>query len=72
MTGSIIALLGYVDSNGLFICQDYCFAGIPYKAELPKHVIIKSQGLFESLQNRKFIAFVSGLNFGGIGETKEN
>ena len=30
-TGSIIALLGQVDRAGYFICDDFCFAGVPYK-----------------------------------------
>jgi hypothetical protein len=35
-TGSIVALLGKVDLTGFFICEDFCFAGIPYKSEVPK------------------------------------
>jgi hypothetical protein len=63
-TGSIVALLGYVDNAGLFACEDHCFAGILYRPELPKHISFKKQSLFESLENRKFVMFTSGLNFG--------
>lgn len=33
-----MALMGKVDANGYFICEDYCFAGIPFSAELPAHI----------------------------------
>lgn len=32
----------------------------------------KTQKLFENLDNRKFIAFTSGLNFGGLGNTADS
>jgi len=38
VTGSIIALLGVADKGGYFICKDFCFAGIPFKVELPTQV----------------------------------
>lgn len=65
VTGSIIALLGRADTTGIFICQDYCYAGIPYKAELPSQInTVVERGLFDQLENRRFAAFTSGLNFG--------
>jgi len=64
-----VALLGKVDSQGYFNCNDFCLAGVPFRAELPQQVnITKKQGLFDNLARRKFIAFVSGLNFGGLSE----
>lgn len=30
VTGSIIALKGIVDKNGIFDVMDYCYAGIPF------------------------------------------
>lgn len=36
VTGSIVALLGQVDQGGYFVCEDHCFAGIPFKDNLPK------------------------------------
>jgi hypothetical protein len=36
VTGSIIALLGHVDQGGYFVCEDHCFAGIPFKDNLPQ------------------------------------
>ena len=48
VTGTIIALLGRADTNGFFICQDYCYAGVPYKAELPTNVNTGiERGLFD-------------------------
>lgn len=65
VTGSIIALLGRADTTGIFICQDYCYAGIPYKPELPSAIKTEVyRDLFDQLESRKFAAFTSGLNFG--------
>lgn len=64
-TGSIVALLGTVDAQGYFICEDFCYAGIPFSAELPAHIKLgQKEGLFDNLSSRRFIAFASGLNFG--------
>jgi hypothetical protein len=38
ITGSIIALLGHADQNGFFVVKDFCYGGVPFKAELPKHI----------------------------------
>lgn len=72
VTGSIVALLGHVDQAGYFICEDHCFAGIPFKDSLPPQVSLsKKRGLFDQLGDRKFIAFASGLNFGSDDMTAE-
>ena len=79
VTGSIMALLGHADANGFFVVKDFCFAGVPYKPELPRHIklnnshestLFKSE-LLASPENRTFIAFISGLHFGGAGDLKE-
>lgn len=68
-----MALLGKVDFTGFFICEDFCFAGIPFKSEVPKQInLTKSQKLWENLESRQFIAFASGFNFGGLGDTLES
>lgn len=69
MTGSIVALRGHADLNGLFIIQDYCYAGIPYIENLPPSVktTSKKQKLYEAADmgdERDFIMLVSGLEFG--------
>lgn len=52
------------------MCRDFCYAGVPFKVELPKQIkITLKRGLFESLESRNFLAFTSGLNFGGLGDT---
>ena len=52
--------------------QDTCIAGIPFKAELPSSVELKTRELFDEglLQKgaRKFVAFASGFNFGDLGD----
>ena len=72
VTGTIMALLGVSDNQGYFRVQDTCFAGIPFKAELPPSVEIKNRPLFSDtlLQKgaRQFVAFTSGLNFGDLGD----
>jgi len=41
--------------------------------ELPKHInVTNRRGLFEQLDSRKFIAFTSGLNFGGLGDSLDS
>lgn len=73
VTGSIIALLGVADKGGYFVCKDFCFAGTPYKVELPRQVKVTLQRkLFDSISNRNFVAFTSGLNFGGRGDSAES
>jgi|LauGreDrversion4_2_1035121.scaffolds.fasta_scaffold174855_2 DNA polymerase delta subunit 2 len=50
VTGSIVALLGVADKGGYFVCKDFCFAGIPFKVELPRQIkVTLNRNLFESL-----------------------
>ena len=67
-----MALLGRADNQGYFEVRDTCFAGIPFKTELPAGVEIQERALFDDalLQHgaRKFVAFTSGLNFGDKGD----
>ena len=72
VTGSIVALLGKADSAGYFMVQDYCYSGIPFKAELAEGVdtTIKRE-LFDK-SPRNFALFFSGLNIGGIGDSEES
>ena len=68
VTGSIIALKGIVDVKGFFEVKDYCFAGIPFQS-IPRSVnIIQKRGIYEGLEGREFVAFVSGLEFGEPGD----
>ena len=65
VTGSILGLKGVVDNHGFFDVRDYCLGGIPYKASLPQQIKLDlSRGLYEDLDHREFIGFVSGLEFG--------
>ena len=72
VTGSIIAILGKADASGYFNVIDTCTAGISFKPELPRTVVLGKRALFDNdllLSNdRKFIALTSGLNFGGKGD----
>ena len=38
ITGSIIALKGKTDSAGFFSVSDHCYAGIPFKHEIPTRI----------------------------------
>jgi hypothetical protein len=60
------------------LVDDFCYAGIPFKPELPRHIKIglKPRQLFDSdllaaPQGRDFIAFTSGLHFGGEGDSSQ-
>jgi len=73
VTGSIVAFKGFADQNGFFEVKDYCFAGVPFEVPLPPHVncsikreLLDKDGLADD--NRKFLAFVSGLEFGRPAE----
>lgn len=46
VTGTIMAMLGVSDDQGYFNVKDTCMAGIPFKAELPPNVEIKTRALF--------------------------
>ena len=69
MTGSIIAFKGTADSNGMFEVEDYCYAGPAFPMPLPSQIKLnENRDLFDmnllKSKSRKFIAFVSGLEFG--------
>jgi len=77
VTGSIIALQGMADKNGFFHVIDFCTAGVPYKASIPDSVTInhnEPRALFDSEllsgNDRQFVCFVSGLEFGGLTSLK--
>ena len=68
VTGSIIALKGVVDIKGFFEVKDYSYAGIPFQS-IPRGLNLGlKRGLYEGLENREFVAFVSGLEFGEPGD----
>jgi DNA polymerase delta subunit 2 len=68
VTGSIVALKGVVDVKGFFEVKDFCFAGIPFQS-VPRGLKISlSRGLYEGLEDREFVAFISGLEFGEPGD----
>ena len=68
VTGSIVALKGIVDVKGFFEVKDFCFAGVPFQS-VPRGLNISlSRGLYEGLEGREFVAFISGLEFGEPGD----
>jgi len=70
VTGAIIALKGVVDIKGFFEVKDFCYAGIPFNMNLPRSInTATKRGLYDKLdENREFVAFVSGLEFGEPGD----
>lgn len=70
VTGAILALKGVVDIKGIFEVKDYCYAGIPFNMNLPRSInTATKRGLYDNLnENREFVAFVSGLEFGEPGD----
>jgi hypothetical protein len=72
-----VALLGSADNSGYFNVQDSCKPGVPFKADLPASVDITLQRpLFDPEMltrpsERRFVAFISGINFGGYGDALE-
>lgn len=52
VTGSILAILGVADHQGYFEVRDLCYAGIPFKSDLPPQVVGMThtkKGLFDPL-----------------------
>ena len=48
--------------------KDFCFAGVPFQS-VPRGLNISlSRGLYEGLEGREFVAFISGLEFGEPGD----
>lgn len=72
VTGSNIALKGVSDTNGFFHVEDFCYAGISFSQHLPKTVkhqreLYDAQAL--QSDQREFVGFLSGLEFGLPGDT---
>lgn len=67
-TGTVLALKGKMSTNGIFEVSDYVLPGIPPIANPTKEESkgLEDQTLFCNLENRKFVAFISGLEFGSI------
>lgn len=68
-----MGLLGIADSNGFFTVTNHCYAGIPWKSEIPKSVNVNlKRSLYDEAalkgNKREFVAFISGLEFGVPGD----
>lgn len=70
VTGTVLALKGKINTNGFFEVSDYVLPGIPPLASLEREEskISVEQELFQNLEDRKFVAFVSGLEFGNLSQ----
>ncbi|TNV79812.1 hypothetical protein FGO68_gene15306 [Halteria grandinella] len=62
VTGSIMGMKGKVDQNGLFEVEEYTYAGIN-----PEHIEKMPKSI---TSNKKYIAIVSGLEFGNQNNTE--
>lgn len=73
VTGVVIALKGRITTNGLFEVKDYTYPGVPSIESMPQidqsdYKQGENLSLFENLENREFVAFISGLEFGNMKE----
>jgi hypothetical protein len=75
VTGAVIAIKGKGNSNGLFEANDFTYPGIPSLESIPdgfdqqmEEENKEQRSLFEDLERRSFVAFVSGLEFGNSDE----
>lgn len=76
VTGTVVALKGKMDPNGLFEVTDFTYPGVPCIESMPKDyeqlVNMKDneapRSIYEDLENREFVAFVSGIEFGNNKE----
>lgn len=68
VTGTVIALKGKINTNGFFEVSDYTLPGVPPINSLRQEEVKcnEEKTLFSDLENRKFMAFVSGMEFGNI------
>ena len=68
VTGTVIALKGKINTNGFFEVSDYTLPGIPPINSLRQEEskLHEEKTLFSDLENRKFMAFISGIEFGNI------
>ena len=67
VTGTVLGLRGRVNDHGEFITTAFINSGIPEwetKITLERPLTSKWWDLFENIESRNFIAFVSGLEFG--------
>lgn len=69
VTGTIIALLGKVNTNGVFITEDYTFAYFPTPHANPSQLSIPMEkpDLFANIEWREFVAILGGLEFMSSG-----
>lgn len=71
-----MAILGRANNQGYFVVEDFCYAGIPFKSDVPRQINgmtnikrdLFSPDLLKESGSRQFVAFTSGLNFGGLGD----
>lgn len=76
VTGAAIALKGKMDSNGFFQTTEFTYPGVPSIEAMPKgyHKLVTMEDrkepipIYEDLDNREFVAFISGLEFGNKSE----
>ena len=76
VSGTIIAFLGTAQDGGYFQVEDYQLAGLPFNPQVPKIKLDLKRDLYDytamqKVQNRKFIAIVSGLRFGLWPDARE-
>eukprot|EP00343_Euplotes_focardii_P001345 CAMPEP_0205800516 /NCGR_PEP_ID=MMETSP0205-20121125/2188_1 /ASSEMBLY_ACC=CAM_ASM_000278 /TAXON_ID=36767 /ORGANISM="Euplotes focardii, Strain TN1" /LENGTH=277 /DNA_ID=CAMNT_0053063709 /DNA_START=46 /DNA_END=879 /DNA_ORIENTATION=+ len=76
VTGTVVAMKGRINTNGSFQASDFTFPGIPSIMTMPEnfdHLVGAEENkedisLFEDLENREFLCFVSGMEFGSMKE----
>lgn len=79
VTGTVVAIKGSISSNGFFEASDVVFPGIPPIHSMPEkynEIIADTsdtlqRDMFEDLENREFVAFVSGIAFNGVNIKNE-
>ena len=70
VSGSVLALKGKAIDGGYFVVEDYCMAGLTFNPHIPKHSLVGQKRdlydfeLMKDPNQRNFVAFVSGLDFG--------
>lgn len=73
VTGTVLAVKGAITSNGFFEPVDWTYAGMPSIDSMPEQFNEVDEnlqlGIFDNLENRDFIAFISGIQFDNGGPT---
>ena len=72
VTGTVLAIKGCISTNGYFEPSDFTLPGLPEIHQMPEEyselVSYADENLqrdiFEDLENKEFVAFVSGVEFG--------